>query len=103
MNRKSHNLLNRLVLGEDHDQVNAVMDRPSKYLGPGHRVLFHDRETALLFAIRSPKKGLACLLHLSLDNDPDLQNMVEKLEAVKSRPKTTLEKIRLMKKLGLLD
>jgi len=72
MNRQQHNGLCRLVLGNSCNMVNSVLDFPSKFLGPKHRVLFHDPVTATLLGVmcdgKNPVRGaVAGLLHIGSD------------------------------------
>lgn len=46
--REVHRLISRIITGYDCDKTHAVIDLPFRYLGRGHRVLFHDPVSAAL-------------------------------------------------------
>ncbi len=58
------------VLGKPHDKVHKAIDYPYKFLGPKHRILFHDPITAVIVARTASKEkgaGLAAVLHIATD------------------------------------
>ena len=74
--RRVHNLVNKLVLGNDYDWLNRLIDMPSQWLGPRHRVLFHDEKQDPLVTFlltRDPGAALAHYLHIKLDKDKELR------------------------------
>lgn len=66
---KTHEQLCQVLLGDGYTFVHSAKDRPSKWLGKGHRVLFHDHATNLAIGLISGdyKAGLAAELHDALD------------------------------------
>ena len=68
-NRKVHNLLAKILLGKDYDEVNKLKDLPSIFLGPSHRTLFHDPLADVLigYLYDDPKALLAAVLHDVVD------------------------------------
>ena len=67
--RKVHNLLAKILLGKDYDEVNKLKDLPSLLLGPSHRVVFHDPLSNVLigYLYDDPKALLAAVLHDIVD------------------------------------
>lgn len=67
--RKTHEQLCKALLGDEYTSIHAFKDRPAKYLGKRHRVLFHDQATnvALALVARDPKVYAAAVLHDLLD------------------------------------
>lgn len=71
--RKIHNQVTALFFGEDTakklEWVCAMKDKPSKWLGRGHRVLFHDHATNLAIGIfsRDPTAWAIAELHDLVD------------------------------------
>ena len=67
--RRVHNHFTKLLLGKTYDEVHRALDSPAKFLGRGHRVLFHDRAEAALigYAIAGDEGALAAHLHVTLD------------------------------------
>ena len=71
--RKIHNQVTALFFGEDTakklEWVCAMKDKPSKWLGRGHRVLFHDHATNLAIGLISGdyRAYIASELHDLLD------------------------------------
>jgi len=66
--KKVHKYFERLILGKEYD-VGRIIDKPAKYLGKKHRILFHDTETALILGLlkRDINYSIATLLHIALD------------------------------------
>ena len=64
-----HKQLCDKILGNGYEYVHKMKDKPSKYLGKGHRVLFHDHATNVAIGIISgdPKAFLAAELHDLMD------------------------------------
>lgn len=84
------------------------MDRPAKYFGSTHRVLFHDETWACAIAKyypNDPNAIIAALYHLLYDDlcskDPNYKKYLEKLAQLsekkkkKKKPKTVRVKIRI--------
>ena len=70
--RRVHNLVNKMILGDDYDWLNKLIDSPSKWLGPYHRVLFHDEKRDPLITLLltgDPGAAAAHLLHILVDKD----------------------------------
>jgi len=63
--RKVHKLIDRLLLGREYEYVHKFKDYPSKFLGPRHRVLFHDllTDVAIGLLTRDPKALASAVLH----------------------------------------
>lgn len=93
--RETHNLFNRLILGRDYNEINALLDAPSKWLGPNHRILFHDKTTPLMVTLLTgdPKAGVAAFLHIYLD---ELQ---DKLRARRLKRRLRTKRNRALQKL----
>lgn len=68
--RKLHNLVNKLILGNSYEFVNALMDSPSQQFGSSHRKYLHNPLDALFIAatFKDPKAGIACLIHQGVDH-----------------------------------
>ncbi len=65
-----HREITRRVLGKPHNKVHSAIDYPYKFLGPKHRILFHDPITAVLVARAASKEkgaGVAAILHIATD------------------------------------
>ncbi|MBD3260619.1 MAG: hypothetical protein GF334_02910 [Candidatus Altiarchaeales archaeon] len=63
-----HNNVNRFLLGDSHENVNAWMDYPAKYLGRHHRLFRHTPWTPIQAWKKFGFTGmLACIIHLTLD------------------------------------
>ena len=85
-NRKIHNLINFLLLGDTYDWLNKLIDYPSVFLGPYHRILFHNEKIdplITLLATGDPKAALAHYIHIKLDKDKKLQQAIKKYETIK--------------------
>jgi len=66
--RKTHELVDKLVLGRKFSHVHRIKDLPAKYLGPHHRKLFHDPLTNILIgAMYGPEAMLSGFLHDMVD------------------------------------
>ncbi len=67
--RRTHEQLCRALLGDEYGYVHRFKDRPARYLGKRHRILFHDNATNIALALvsRDPKVYVAGLLHDLLD------------------------------------
>jgi hypothetical protein len=87
-----HAYVSRLFFGKSYWKVHREMDRPFKYLGRRHRILFHDFSSA--YAIASElypgdfNAVQAAWLHIHLDeqcsNDPELRRWLENLVSLDS-------------------
>lgn len=66
---KTHEQLCKILLGDEYTHIHKFKDRPAKYLGKRHRILFHDNATNMALALfsRDPKVYAAALLHDLLD------------------------------------
>lgn len=65
-----HKEITRWLLGKPHGKVHQALDYPYKFLGPRHRILFHDPITSVLVARATSKEkgvGLAAILHIITD------------------------------------
>ena len=78
---RTHRKLNRLVLGEDHDDVNKLLDFPWLVYRGRHRRLFHDKQTvAMIYALtRNERKAMAAALHIALDRVDSRTKAVRKM------------------------
>ena len=84
--RKEHNAFDEIVLGKKkrrkYDEVNAYIDKPSRYLGPSHRSLFHSTDlsrldTQMILAKFGVDGLVMQRLHIMLDKDKGLQKLME--------------------------
>ena len=66
---KMHEQLCKSILNNDYEFVHKLKDRPSKWLGKGHRVLFHDAATNMAIGLvsKDPNAAIAGMLHDWLD------------------------------------
>jgi len=66
---KMHEQLCRSILGNNYTFVHTWKDKPSKWLGKGHRVLFHDAATNMAIGLvsKDPNAAIAGMLHDWLD------------------------------------
>jgi hypothetical protein len=66
-----HRLVDKIVLGREYPEVHRALDLPYLWLGPKHRILFHDPITATMmgYAIAGPRGALSALLHITLDRE----------------------------------
>jgi len=68
--RREHDALEKALLGRITG-ISAEMDRPARWLGKGHRRLFHDRRyVAVIAASRGVEAATAAALHIAADRDP---------------------------------
>jgi len=89
-----HAFVDRTLFGKSYHKIHRRLDEPFKYLGRGHRVLFHDFPTAYLVALDcypgDPNAVEAAYGHILLDEqcsaDPGYKKLLEKL-AMLSRKK----------------
>jgi hypothetical protein len=95
-----HAFVDRTLFGKSYYKIHRRLDEPVKYLGRGHRVLFHDFPTAYLVAQEcypgDPNAVLAAYEHILLDEvcsaDPEYKKLLEKL-AILSRKKKKRKKV----------
>lgn len=64
-----HRKISKALLGKSCRKTNRAIDYPSKFLGRGHRVLFHDPLSAMAigFILEDYSGALSGLLHLATD------------------------------------
>ncbi|MGD0424724.1 MAG: hypothetical protein ABSA92_14895 [Candidatus Bathyarchaeia archaeon] len=65
-----HKEITRWLLGKPHAKVHRAIDYPYKFLGPKHRILFHDPVTSVLVAKAASREkgaGKAAILHVLTD------------------------------------
>jgi hypothetical protein len=67
-----HTYVDRLLFGRSYWRIHREMDRPYKYLGKYHRILFHDPLLAYVIARKQypndPNAIAAAQCHIVLDN-----------------------------------
>lgn len=77
--RKIHEFVTEMLLGEKFSDVHAAIDGPSSSLGPGHRRVFHDPETAawIGYEVAGEDGAMAALLHILTDEawDKDMKEI----------------------------
>jgi hypothetical protein len=68
---KVHRLVDKIILGREYPEVHRALDLPYIWLGPRHRILFHDPASAMLlgYAVAGPGGALSALLHITLDRE----------------------------------
>jgi hypothetical protein len=68
-NRSTHNKISRMLVEDPCDRVHYVMDYPSRYLGRGHRILFHDPITAMLigYSLKGKRGAASAIAHILTD------------------------------------
>jgi hypothetical protein len=100
----AHRYIDLLYFGKSYWKIHREMDKPVKYLGRGHRVLFHDSISATLIAKHhypnDPNAIWAALQHIYYDNqcteDPELKMYIEtqaKLSRKRRRAKPKLKAV----------
>jgi len=64
-----HRAIDKLLTGKEHPEVHRYLDRPAKFLGPGHRVLRHSLlEVAMRFnPVTQPEEFISAVAHIELD------------------------------------
>ena len=92
-----HFYINRLYFGRIYPRIHKTMDKPVKYYGRGHRILFHTDIWAIYIAQKEYPGDLdaekSALLHLEYDRicsrDPEYREFLENLakRGVKQRKK----------------
>ncbi|MFQ6064224.1 MAG: hypothetical protein ACE5L6_01995 [Candidatus Bathyarchaeia archaeon] len=86
---KTHRKVDRLVLGREYEWVHKLLDTAAPALGPSHRKVGHDQESAgLIFLLsRGDLKALiSAELHIALDkHDTELKKMLRKMLFGKKR------------------
>lgn len=88
-----HAYVDKLLFGRSYWRVHREMDRPYRYLGKYHRVLFHDPAFAYMIARKQyPNDSnavAAAQSHIVLDNVctayPAYKTYLEKMEMLKRR------------------
>lgn len=67
-----HRYVDRQFVGKDYPDIHKGLDWPVSILGRGHRVLFHDYETAMVIAKRKypldPYAPIVAVLHIDFDS-----------------------------------
>lgn len=106
----AHDFIDRLYFGKSYPKIHRAMDKPAKYFGRGHRVLFHDETWAYAIASRYYPNDfnavIAAQFHLIFDDlcskDPEYKKYLEKLAEIskkkrkkKKKPKMVSVKIRI--------
>jgi hypothetical protein len=94
-----HAFVDKTLFDKSYYKIHRRLDEPVKYLGRGHRVLFHDFPTAYLVAQEcypgDPNAVLAAYEHILLDEQcsaaPEYKKLLEKL-AILSRKKRARRK-----------
>jgi len=84
---KVHTYVDRLFFGRSYWRIHREMDRPFKYFGKYHRVLFHDPLSAYVIARKQypndPNAIAAAECHIALDNicsrDRGVKSALERL------------------------
>lgn len=84
---KVHNFTDKILLGKSYPKVHRRIDKPYKYFGRDHRILFHDLPTAIGIAKDSypddPKAVGSAYFHLLYDEicskDPEYKKNLENL------------------------
>ena len=83
---RAHRYIDYLYLNKSYWKIHRAMDKPVKYLGRSHRVLFHDVISAVAIARYfypgDPDAETAALLHIEFDTlctaDPDFKRELER-------------------------
>jgi hypothetical protein len=66
--RDIHKLINRLIFGNDGNDIHKYMDEPVKWLGKNHRQERHDVGTlAFLFATQGKEAAQHAATHIATD------------------------------------
>jgi len=67
--REIHKMISRLLTGYECDKTHAALDWPAKYLGRGHRILFHDPISAFLlgYICNGPEGAVSGVAHILTD------------------------------------
>lgn len=84
-----HTFIDKFYLGKAYPKIHRRIDRPYKYFGRGHRILFHDHASAYCIARDSypddPNAVWSAYHHIRIDDlcskDPEYKKLLEKLEA----------------------
>jgi hypothetical protein len=90
-----HTYVDRLLFGRSYWRIHLGMDRPYKYLGKYHRILFHDPLLATVIARKQypndPNAIVAAQCHIALDNicsrNRGLKKALERLARLDERKK----------------
>lgn len=83
---RTNRFVDLMFLNKSYWRIHRAMDKPVKYLGRTHRVLFHDPISALAIAENfypgDPDAQTAALLHIEYDMicsaDPDYKRQLER-------------------------
>jgi len=67
--RKIHRMIDRIILGKDYDWLHKLIDYPSVFLGPKHRILFHSpRDPIITYLLTNDlDAALSHYLHILTD------------------------------------
>jgi len=90
-----HVYIDKLFLGKSYWKIHREMDKPIKFLGRRHRLLFHDPVSAMAIASRlypgDPRARRAALLHITFDDicsrDPEFRKLLEIMARLSGRKK----------------
>ena len=70
--REVHAYVDKLLFGRSYWRIHREMDRPYKYLGKSHRILFHDPVLAYMIAGKQYPDDVTAIAaaqcHIALDN-----------------------------------
>ncbi len=63
-----HRFFDKLLFGEDGDDIHKWMDAPAKWLGPNHRKVRHDLDTLFALYLLNGDRGVEHgLSHILID------------------------------------
>ena len=67
--RDVHRLISKMITGYECDKTHAAIDWPAKYLGRGHRILFHDPISAFVigYFCNGPEGAVSGVTHILAD------------------------------------
>lgn len=86
--RKIHEFVTEILLGEKFSDVHSAIDGPSSSSGPSHRRFFHEPETAAWIGheIAGEDGAIAAILHILTDEawDEDMEEISEIGKVLKS-------------------
>jgi len=79
MNRKEHMKADLFLLGYTNEAVHAIMDYAVRWLGAGHRSVYHSYNEIKYIKVAFGKKaGLIALMHVLIDNNILDKNFIKK-------------------------